>query len=176
MSEILTERLRGRYATEADFTNLRRIHANRTAMAWLSVDGESLAEADTREALRNCITCTRRPINILWMLERRSDGAFIGYCGIKPWTSEAGVVENELLYALLLEFWGQGYVPEIARSMLDEAFTADHQASIVAFTLPANRRSWRVMEKLGFVREADIVHRGLAHVFYRLKRATASNQ
>lgn len=74
-----------------------------------------------------------------------------------------------MLYGLLPEYWGQGYAVEIATVMLNEVFAADQRATVVAFTLPNNRRSWRVMEKLGFTREADIVHAGLVHVFYRVK-------
>ena len=41
---------------------------------------------------------------------------------------------------------------------------------LVAFTLPDNLGSRRVMEKSGFVYERDIVHVGLAHVLYRHRR------
>ena len=39
---------------------------------------------------------------------------------------------------------------------------------VVAFTLPTNRGSWRVMEKTGFEYERDVVHAGLPHVLYRI--------
>jgi RimJ/RimL family protein N-acetyltransferase len=39
---------------------------------------------------------------------------------------------------------------------------------IVAFTLPTNDASRRVMEKLGFSYERDIEHAGMPHVLYRL--------
>jgi RimJ/RimL family protein N-acetyltransferase len=38
----------------------------------------------------------------------------------------------------------------------------------VAFTLPTNTGSRRVMEKLGFHYEREISRAGLAHVLYRL--------
>ena len=38
---------------------------------------------------------------------------------------------------------------------------------IVCFTLPTNRASQRVMEKVGFVYERDITHANLPHVLYR---------
>jgi ribosomal-protein-alanine N-acetyltransferase len=39
---------------------------------------------------------------------------------------------------------------------------------VVAFTLPTNWASRRVMEKVGFTFERDIVHAGLRHVLYRI--------
>jgi [ribosomal protein S5]-alanine N-acetyltransferase len=41
-------------------------------------------------------------------------------------------------------------------------------AGLVARTLPTNRASRRVMEKVGFGYERDTVHAGLTHVLYRL--------
>jgi RimJ/RimL family protein N-acetyltransferase len=41
---------------------------------------------------------------------------------------------------------------------------------IVAYTMPDNRASRRVMEKLGFGFERDIVHAELPHVLYRRSR------
>ena len=43
--------------------------------------------------------------------------------------------------------------------------------SVVAFTLPDNTASRRVMEKLGMTYERDIVHADLPHVLYRSTRA-----
>ena len=42
------------------------------------------------------------------------------------------------------------------------------RADIVSFALPTNRASRRVMEKVGFKYERDILHLNLPHVLYRL--------
>ena len=47
---------------------------------------------------------------------------------------------------------------------------------IVAFTLTTNGASRRVMEKLGFRFERDIIHAGLPHVLYRLDMAPAGTR
>jgi RimJ/RimL family protein N-acetyltransferase len=47
------------------------------------------------------------------------------------------------------------------------AFEQLELLSIVAFTLPDNVASRRVMDKAGFEYERDIMHAGLAHVLYR---------
>jgi RimJ/RimL family protein N-acetyltransferase len=50
------------------------------------------------------------------------------------------------------------------------AFENLGMSDLVAFTLPINQASRRVMEKIGFSFERDIVHAGLPHVLYRIKR------
>jgi hypothetical protein len=44
---------------------------------------------------------------------------------------------------------------------------------IVAFTLPDNVASRRVMEKAGFVDECEVAHAGMPHVLYRRARRAA---
>ena len=46
----------------------------------------------------------------------------------------------------------------------------------MALTLPHNAASRRVMEKVGFGYDRDIVHAGLAHVLYRLGRPPGENR
>jgi RimJ/RimL family protein N-acetyltransferase len=76
-------------------------------------------------------------------------------------------------------YWGQGYAFEAARALLDDGFGRLGFDEIVAFTVPANRRSWRLMERLGMARDPadDFDHPGVPrghalrrHVLYRLRR------
>jgi [ribosomal protein S5]-alanine N-acetyltransferase len=41
--------------------------------------------------------------------------------------------------------------------------------TVISYTLPGNLASRRVMEKLGFSYEREIVHYDLPHVLYRLQ-------
>jgi RimJ/RimL family protein N-acetyltransferase len=43
-----------------------------------------------------------------------------------------------------------------------------HRSDLVCFTLTTNHASQRVMEKVGFRYERDVLHAGLPHVLYRL--------
>ena len=56
----------------------------------------------------------------------------------------------------------------MAGAILTVAFEQLGMAEVVCFTLTTNRASQRVMEKVGFEYERDIVHAGLPHVFYRI--------
>lgn len=58
----------------------------------------------------------------------------------------------------------------LATAFLDVAFPRLALSDVVAFTLPTNHGSRRVMEKLGFSYEREIIYTGLPHVLYRRHR------
>ncbi len=109
----------------------------------------------------------------LWIFHAVADGRFVGRAGLHH-ASVEGRPELELAYALLPEFWGSGLATEMGVASLGVAFDALAQPEVVAFTLPSNGASRRVMEKLGFGYERDIVHAGLPHVLYRLRACERS--
>lgn len=78
-----------------------------------------------------------------------------------------GRQEIELLYAVKAECWGLGYATELALAATEHACTVAQAESVVAFTLPDNQASRRVMQKAGFTYERDITHADLPHVLYR---------
>jgi RimJ/RimL family protein N-acetyltransferase len=104
----------------------------------------------------------------LWVQRDRDTGELIGRGGLQ-WTHVAGRDEVEIAWAVVPERWGQGLATELAQASIDTAFGALGLAEIVAFTLPHNVASRRVMEKTGFGLEEEIRHASLAHVLYRLR-------
>jgi len=73
---------------------------------------------------------------------------------------------------------GRGYAEEAARTAIEDGFFRLGLAEIVAFTVPANRRSWLLLEQLGMTRDSaeDFDHPRFAeghplcrHVLYRLR-------
>jgi RimJ/RimL family protein N-acetyltransferase len=67
------------------------------------------------------------------------------------------------------EHWGKGYATELGRAMIDVAFGPLGARDLVAYTLPHNRASRRVMEKLGFAYEKTAPYKTFGdHVLYRL--------
>ena len=86
----------------------------------------------------------------------------------------------EAAWRLARPYWGRGYAYEAARAAIDDGFGRLGLDEIVAFTVPANRASRRVMEKLGMTRDPaedfDFEHPRLPpghplrrHVLYRLR-------
>jgi [ribosomal protein S5]-alanine N-acetyltransferase len=106
----------------------------------------------------------------LWTLRDIATGEFAGRGGLRHATVN-GKAEIELAYGFLPAFWGRGLATEFARESLRVAFTELKLPELTCFTLPTNLASKRVMEKVGFRYERDIVHFDLPHVLYRLTAA-----
>jgi len=112
-----------------------------------------------------------------WAIERREDGAFIGFCGLKPGAEDTPIQgEVEIGWRLAFEHWGRGYAREAAQASLDWAW-ANAIDSVAAITTPGNVRSWGLMERLGMIRapEHDFDHpkaidRLRSHWTYRIRR------
>lgn len=116
-----------------------------------------------------------------WAVEVPGRAAFIGFVGLAVPEFEAPFTPCvEVGWRLAAEHWGQGYATEAASAALGHAFGPLGLAEVVSFTVVANRRSRRVMERLGMTRSPadDFEHPGLPgghplrpHVLYRLSRA-----
>jgi RimJ/RimL family protein N-acetyltransferase len=113
----------------------------------------------------------------LWAVEVRGGASFIGYVGLHRVPFDAPFTPAvEVGWRLAKKFWGHGYATEAARAAVRYGYEQAGLAAIVSFTSPANERSWRVMERLGMVRDpgsdfdhpnVPTGHRLRAHVFYR---------
>lgn len=81
----------------------------------------------------------------------------------------------ELGYAIVAERWGRGLATELGEAAVAIGFRDLDLEEVVAFTLPHNHASRRVMEKLGFAYEREFVWKGLDHVLYRIRRGSSSD-
>jgi [ribosomal protein S5]-alanine N-acetyltransferase len=102
-----------------------------------------------------------------WMFSDRATGEPIGRGGLSR-AHVGGRDEVEVGWAVMPARWGQGYATELAAGAIELAFGPLGLESVVAYTLPDNLASRRVMEKLGFSYEREVVHADLPHVLYRL--------
>jgi RimJ/RimL family protein N-acetyltransferase len=116
----------------------------------------------------------------LWAVEAPDVAGFIGFVGLAVPGFEAHFTPCvEIGWRLAQAHWGRGYATEAAAAAADFAFDRAGLAEIVSFTVPANRRSRAVMERLGMTHDAaeDFDHPRLPeahplrrHVLYRLRR------
>ena len=84
-------------------------------------------------------------------LERRSDGQLIGQCTL---FALAGASRRaEIGYSLAASDWGQGYMHEALRTLIDHGFDELKLNRIEADIDPRNAASARSLERLGFTRE-----------------------
>jgi len=83
----------------------------------------------------------------LWMVETRFEGTPIGICGLLKRDVLADV---DIGYALLPEFWSQGYALESASAVMSHASEKLGLKRVVAVTNSDNQSSIRLLEKMGF--------------------------
>ena len=96
-----------------------------------------------------------------WAMECRADGALLGFCGLNVITSALPVAgEVEIGWRLHENVWGLGYAREAALATLRWGWRETKLARVIAMTVPGNRRSWGLMERIGMVRrpECDFGH------------------
>jgi len=116
-------------------------------------------------------------------VETRADATFLGYVGLDvPRFDAAFTPCVEIAWRLAADHWVCGYATEGARAIVRYAFDTLQLDALVSFTVPANLRSRRVMEKIGMTHDPaeDFDHPKLApghplrrHVLYRLDRDAA---
>jgi RimJ/RimL family protein N-acetyltransferase len=107
-------------------------------------------------------------------------GEFIGYIGLNVPAFAAHFTPCvEIGWRLASAFWEKGYATEGAQAVLEYGFNQLGLKEIVSFTVPANTRSIRIMEKIGMKRDlsGDFHHPKLPkdhrlslHVLYRAKK------
>lgn len=69
----------------------------------------------------------------------------------------------ELGYVFHDAYWGRGYAAEACRAVLAHAFEQRSVRRVVAMCNPENEASWRLLERLGFIREGHL----RKNVFFR---------
>ena len=93
-----------------------------------------------------------------WAIERASDGAFLGFCGVGfPTFLSEVATRPEIGWRLAREFWGQGYATEAAIAARDHYFGSFPATELISVAHPDNVGSHRVMRKIGMRRLNDLV-------------------
>ncbi|OJY69713.1 MAG: hypothetical protein BGP16_08160 [Sphingobium sp. 66-54] len=161
MAEIIarTERLLLRTEAEGD-QRIWRQHMNVPAvMAHL---GGPRTDAQIADTFARMAENRARDGFSFMMLERRSDGLLIGHCGlarIEPDEAPAALHgQMQIGWMLRADCWGQGYALEAARCVAALAFERYGAATLFGQTSLGNAPSWRLMERLGMIRRADLAY------------------
>ncbi|PZU11504.1 GNAT family N-acetyltransferase [Sphingomonas sp.] len=141
--------------------------------AAMCADGEVMAHLGGPQSLAEVEAAIARQRDFqdrighcFWAIERRDDGAFLGFCGVRP-GGHAGtpvVDELEIGWRLRRDAWGWAHTAH---------------ARILAWTVPANRASWTLMGRLGMRHRPDLDfahpafpadHPLSAHIVYAAER------
>ncbi|WP_336979189.1 GNAT family N-acetyltransferase [Altererythrobacter fulvus] len=132
------------------------LHTNTPeVMRWLG----GVLQAEGVAAQRSRVeTCRERNGHCFWLVERKEDGAVLGFCGLKrtdaPDSPSLG--EMEVGWRLREDAWGQGYAKEAALASLAAGFDTFGAQEIVALTVLENAPSWGLMKRIGMRRREDL--------------------
>ncbi|TRD11381.1 GNAT family N-acetyltransferase [Erythrobacter insulae] len=92
-----------------------------------------------------------------WAIERKQDGAILGFCGLKRSNQAGGPIGMmEVGWRLREDAWGHGYAKEAAAQSLAAAFDRFGADEVIAMTVEGNAPSWGLMKRLGMRRRADL--------------------
>ena len=176
--ELRTERLCLRWWVEDDRAPFARLNADARVVEFLP-GPLSRQESDAR-AQRIEAHFLEQGFG-LWAVEIPGVTRFAGFIGLSIPRFEAPFTPCvEIGWRLDADYWNRGYATEGARAALAFGFESLHLEAIVSYTVPANARSRRVMEKIGMTHAPrdDFDHPSLPeghplrrHVFYRIDRA-----
>ncbi|HMN88645.1 MAG TPA: GNAT family N-acetyltransferase [Saprospiraceae bacterium] len=141
---IVTERLQLREFLESDAADFYALNADPEAIRYTGDSAfESVAAA---AAFLRAYNPYRTEGMGRWAVIRKSDGAYLGWCGLR-YIQELG--EVDLGYRFFREHWGQGYATESGKACIAYGFQVLALKRIVARAMKDNIASMRVMEKIG---------------------------
>jgi RimJ/RimL family protein N-acetyltransferase len=152
------------------------VETERTGMRELTADDRAavamLDWLDTDRVLDRCAKQYRTRGHGLWALELKSDGEFVGLCGLIAQEIE-GVDELEVGYHVLPGHRGRGLASEAARGVMDYAFGTLGVERIVSIILPDNAASIALALGNGLAFERPARFRGLDVSIYAAQRRDA---
>lgn len=93
---------------------------------------------------------------------------FIGFAGLKYLDD---LNEVDLGYRFMRKHWGKGLATEAGKACVDFGFTKLELTKIIGMVLPENVASIRVLKKLGFLYEKDIIEDGEVAQVYCLNKS-----
>jgi RimJ/RimL family protein N-acetyltransferase len=100
----------------------------------------------------------------------KQGGKVIGDCGILKQLVE-GETALEVGYHLQRGYWGHGYATEAARACMRLAFAGLGAEKVISLIRPENTPSQRVAERNGMIVDRQVMHAGLPHLVYAMKRS-----
>ena len=166
-----TARLRAERVDRRHLDWFHDLRLDERVSEWL---GGTITRAQSEASLKLELEHWRREGFGFWAFFDRRTGQFVGRGGLRR-CKVGGREEVEIAYALVAERWGEGLATEMGEAFVRIGFETVGLAELIAFTLPHNDASRRVMEKLGLVFERDVVHAGQPHVLYRIRSGSSSD-
>lgn len=180
MNILETQRLWLRTFKACDLTAMTAINQDQKVMEHFP---SLLDQEQTAKLIQKIMDHQNKYGYSLYAVELKSTHEMIGFVGLlfRTWEEfKAPFMPcTEIGWRLSSKYWNKGYATEAAKAVLNYGFDELGLDEIVSFTVPANKASRRVMEKIGLHHHPndDFDHPNLdknspfcKHVLYRLKK------
>jgi RimJ/RimL family protein N-acetyltransferase len=109
----------------------------------------------------------------VFALERRDDGAMIGFSGL---LNPLGWPGLEVCWGLGPVHWGQGFATEAVEAVIDWAFARDEVDELISLIHPDNTRSMALAERVGETLRDEIAFKGKRLRVYHMRRSHRSTR
>jgi [ribosomal protein S5]-alanine N-acetyltransferase len=161
-----TPRLLLRQFTEQDVDKLVALDSDSEVMRFINGGFPSSYQAIAETFLPDVLSYYKDYDNLgFWAIIEKSSQEFMGWIVLRPesrfrFAKLLNVAESDALelgYRLRKISWGQGYATEASQALITKAFTEGDFRKIIAWALPENKASIRVMEKLGLKLQREYV-------------------
>ena len=149
--EFDSARLYFRKLILGDAKEIFSIRSNDDVMKYMDVP-RHYSVSDSEKLLRSIVDMYTNEKGINWAIIEKDANVFIGYIGYIRIFSEH--CRAEMGYALKPEYWGKGYMYETINKLVIFGFKEMKLHSIEANVNPLNERSKKVLERVGFKKEA----------------------
>jgi ribosomal-protein-alanine N-acetyltransferase len=145
---LQTHRLILRQLTIEDAPDLFRIYSDPLTMRFMGPPPASV-EAEAANIERHIRNSYQRWGYGLWAVELSQTGSLIGWCGLLRCELD-GKPETEISFLIDRQQWGDGYATEAAAAVVQHASGTLRIDRLLAFIMPANIASARVVQRVGF--------------------------
>lgn len=149
--ELESERLILRRFETHDAENYFEIRSNSGVMEFMDAAYHKSPE-ESKDKILEIHKDFEKQEGINWAISEKGSTDLIGYIGF--FRMEKDHFRAEVGYALMPAFWGKGYMKESLLRILDFAFNEFGLNSIEANVNPKNSNSYKLLERIGFKREA----------------------
>ena len=94
----------------------------------------------------------------MWAVDWRESGELVGICGLRRAHHAQARVHGmlEVGWRIGEQWWRRGIAHEAAAASIAWGWAHSGDREIIAYTSPGNEPSWRLMDKLGMRRRADL--------------------
>jgi RimJ/RimL family protein N-acetyltransferase len=106
-----------------------------------------------RKKIKSEIASGGPPQGAVWVVEWKDQPGFLGLIELFSWTSP---VSTAISFRFVKSAWGQGIATEAAGAVLDFGFRVMSLPTIIALVNPENRRSQRVVTKIGLRLDGEV--------------------